>query len=70
MAHHSELIETRGHHLVGVRWPVIGSKGDRYHVEMVEYGFECDCIAFRKCKHIKEVEYRLTSPLDQNKELA
>lgn len=59
MAHYSEVIETRGHHLVGVRWPVIGSKGDRYHVEMVETGFECDCIAYRKCKHIKAVEEKI-----------
>jgi hypothetical protein len=60
MAHYSEIIETRGHHLVGVRWEVIGSKGDKYHVEMVNYGFECDCIAFRKCKHIKTVEKKIT----------
>lgn len=70
MAHQSEIIETRGHHLIGVRWPVIGSKGDKYHVEMVEYGFECDCIAYRKCKHIKRVECLLTDPLGEDKELA
>jgi len=59
MAHASELIETRGHPFVGVRWPVTGSKGDRYHVEMFDSGFDCDCIAYRKCKHIKEIEKKL-----------
>ena len=59
MAHYSEIINTRGHHLVGVVWPVIGSKGDKYRVEMVETGFECDCIAYRKCKHIKAVEEKI-----------
>ena len=61
MSHASEVIETKGHHLVGVRWPVIGSKGDKYYVEMVNYGFECDCIAYTKCKHIKEVEKKITN---------
>ncbi|MAE56088.1 MAG: hypothetical protein CMK23_08830 [Porticoccaceae bacterium] len=56
MAHQAENIETRGHHLVGVRWPVTGSRGDQYYVEMTDWGFECNCIAYRKCKHIKEVE--------------
>ena len=41
---------------MGVQWPVTGSKGDQYTVEMTEYGFECNCIAYRKCKHIKGVE--------------
>lgn len=57
--HESEEINTRGHHLVGVVWPVIGSRGDNYRVKMEERGFTCDCIAFRKCKHIKSVEKRL-----------
>ena len=59
MAHASELIETKGHPLVGVKWPVTGSKGDRYHVEMFDSGFDCNCIAYRKCKHIKEIEKKL-----------
>ena len=70
MAHQSELIETRGHHLVGVVWNIIGSKGDKYNVEMVNYGFECSCIAYRKCKHIKRVENLLADPLDEDKRLA
>ena len=59
MAHASELIETKGHPFVGVKLPVTGSKGDRYHVEMFDSGFDCDCIAYRKCKHIKEIEKKL-----------
>ena len=28
MAHPSEIVNTKGHWAVGVKWPVIGSKGD------------------------------------------
>lgn len=59
MAHRSEEINTENHPFVGVEWPVIGSKGDEYTVTMYDQGFDCDCIAFRKCKHIREVEQRL-----------
>ena len=55
MAHESEIINTYKHPFVGIKWPVIGSKGDTYNVTMRDSGFDCDCIAFRKCKHIKEV---------------
>jgi len=55
-SHASEIINTKNHWAIGVKWPVIGSKGDAYTVEMTDYGFACDCIAFTKCKHIKEVE--------------
>ena len=61
MAHTSEVIETRGHHLVGVQWPVIGSKGDEYTVTMYDRGWECTCPAWRKCKHIKGVEQGLVN---------
>ena len=61
MEHQSEVIETKGHPFVGVRWPIIGSKGDTYYVEMVNYGFECNCIAYSKCKHIKEVEKKISN---------
>ena len=61
MAHKAENIETYGHHLVGVRWPVQGSKGNTYEVEMTNYGFDCSCIAYRKCKHIKEVEKKFVN---------
>jgi hypothetical protein len=59
MAHRSEEINTQGHPFVGVKWPVTGSRGDEYTVTMYDRGFDCDCIAFRKCKHIREVEQRL-----------
>jgi len=61
MAHRSEVVATKGHPFVGVKWPVTGSKGDQYHVEMTKYGFECSCIAYRKCKHIKSIEKRLNN---------
>ena len=56
MSHPSEQINTKGHWAVGVQWPVVGSKGDIYTVEMTDYGFDCNCPAYRKCKHIKSVE--------------
>jgi len=56
MTHESDIVNTEGHWAVGIEWPIIGSKGDKYYVTMRNYGFECDCIAYRKCKHIKEVE--------------
>ena len=55
-SHRSEIVNTKGHWAVGVQWPITGSKGDKYIVEMTNWGFECDCPAFRKCKHIKSVE--------------
>ena len=58
MAHATEVLESRGHHLVGVRWSVTGSKGDNYTVELTDYGSDCNCVAYRKCKHIKSIEER------------
>ena len=57
--HKSYEINTFKHPFVGVIWPVIGSRGDKYRVRMYDNGFNCDCIAFRKCKHIKSVEDRI-----------
>ncbi len=59
MAHSSEDINTLRHPFVGVTWPVTGSRGDTYQVEMVDSGFDCSCIAFVKCKHIREVEDKI-----------
>lgn len=56
MSHPSEMINTKNHWAVGFVWPVVGSKGDRYTVEMTDYGFDCNCPAYRKCKHIKSIE--------------
>ena len=57
--HKSDEINTYEHPFVGVIWPVIGSRGDQYRVRMYDNGFTCNCIAFRKCKHIKSVEDRI-----------
>jgi len=59
MAFPTETINTKGHWAVGTVWPVTGSKGDQYSVEMLDRGWECSCPAYRKCKHIKGVEARL-----------
>ena len=56
MAFASEVINTKNHWAVGTKWPVTGSKGDQYTVTMTDYGFECNCVAYRKCKHIKGIE--------------
>ena len=65
MAFPSEVINTENHPFVGIVWPVTGSKGDEYSVEMTDQGFECDCPAYRKCKHIKScLLYTSPSPRD------
>ena len=56
MSHPSETINTKGHWAVGIQWPIIGSKGNEYTVEMTDKGFDCSCPAYKKCKHIKQVE--------------
>lgn len=52
----SETVVTRGHWAVGTIWTAVGSKGNEYQIEMKDAGFTCTCPAFRKCKHIKQVE--------------
>ena len=52
----SELINTKGHWAVGTVWTAVGSRGNEYKIEMTDKGFTCDCPAFKKCKHIKNVE--------------
>ena len=59
MAHQSDEINTKDHPFVGVVWPAIGSRGDKYRVRMYDSGFDCDCIAYVKCKHIKSVEDKI-----------
>ena len=46
MAHASEKMITKGHWAVGIEWPVT----------LRDSGWDCNCIAWRKCKHIKAVE--------------
>ena len=67
MSHSSDIVNTKGHWAVGVKWTVIGSKGDKYTVEMLDSGFDCNCIAYRKCKHIKSVEERFDDCSDRRK---
>jgi len=55
----STLIDTKNHWMVGTEWTAIGSKGDPYTILMKDSGFECSCPAFRKCKHINEIEERI-----------
>lgn len=57
-SHKAEDINTKNHPWVGVEWPILGSTGNKYVVTMHSRGFSCNCIAFRKCKHIKAVEAR------------
>ena len=38
--------EPFGHIFVGTVWPVPGSKGNQYSVELTDYGFNCDCMGF------------------------
>ena len=37
-------IDFKGHPFVGVEWPVTGSTGNAYGVEMTDQGFVCSCI--------------------------
>jgi hypothetical protein len=52
----SEIINTKNHWAVGTVWSAVGSKGTEYKIEMQNAGFSCDCPAFKKCKHIKQIE--------------
>lgn len=52
----SDTINTKKHWAVGTVWSALGSKGNKYQIEMKDAGFSCDCPAFKKCKHIKHIE--------------
>jgi hypothetical protein len=67
MSHASEIVNTKDHWAIGIEWPVTGSRGDQYTVTMSKYGFDCDCISYRKCKHIKSVEERFDDPSEGRK---
>lgn len=58
-------INFKGHHLVGVVWPVISSRtGESYKIEMTDYGLTCNCTAGSirgKCKHAKQIYDLLVS---------
>ena len=65
-----EEITTKNHWMVGVEWPVSGSKGDKYTVTMHDKGFTCNCMAFERgrvggpCKHIVQVVKQIVGPDD------
>lgn len=52
-------INFRGHHLIGVVWPVVSSRtGESYKVELTDIGFKCNCVAGSmrgKCKHVQQI---------------
>ncbi len=55
-------LNTKQHWLLGVVWPIVGSKGDPYEVELVEGGFKCTCTGFSvrgRCRHIDYVWKKL-----------
>lgn len=52
----SDLINTKGHWMVGTIWSAAGSKGNIYSITMKDNGFECNCPAFKRCKHIDAIE--------------
>ena len=33
---------------------------------MTNYGFDCNCVAWRKCKHIKSVEEKIANPPEED----
>ena len=50
--------DPKDHWMVGIVWPVKGSKGNDYSVELHDKGFECDCPGFGfhgYCKHSRAV---------------
>ena len=60
----SPEIITKNHFLVGTVWPIEGSKGATYSIEMHDKGFTCECQGFMyrgKCKHTSQVESLLTT---------
>jgi hypothetical protein len=52
------LFDPKDHWMVGISWPVKGSKGNEYQVTLHDKGFECECVGFSfhgSCKHSKAV---------------
>lgn len=60
-----EDMNTENHCFLGMVWPVEGSKGNTYEVELHPKGFDCSCPGFGfrgKCKHTVAVARRLLGP--------
>ena len=52
------VFSPKDHWMVGVVWPVKGSKGNEYSVELHDKGFDCDCPGFTfrgTCKHSQAI---------------
>ena len=50
--------DPKDHWMVGIEWPVKGSKGNEYVVSLHDSGFDCDCTGFAfhgYCKHSRQV---------------
>jgi hypothetical protein len=63
----SKLLKPKGHWMVGLVWPVEGSKGKQYNVELHDKGFTCDCTGFSfhgKCKHSVGVLQRVEEAIE------
>ena len=59
--------DSKDHWMVGLVWPVKGSKGNEYNVELHDRGFDCDCPGFGfhgYCKHSRSVDQRLTEAFE------
>ena len=56
-------MNTAKHFMVGIVWPVSGSKGNTYNIELHPEGFDCSCPGFGfhgSCKHVKAVAETFT----------
>jgi len=56
-------MNTENHFMVGVIWPITGSKGNTYDIELHPQGFDCSCPGFGfhgSCKHVKMVAKKFT----------
>jgi hypothetical protein len=54
-------MKTKDHCFVGIVWPIVGSKGNTYEVELHHKGFSCSCPGFSfrgQCKHTVAVAER------------
>jgi len=52
------VFNPKGHPWAGITWPVQGSKGNEYDVDLTEKGFTCNCPGFSfrgRCKHSEQI---------------
>jgi|TARA_X000000950_G_scaffold212167_1_gene255231 hypothetical protein len=61
--------KTKGNWMVGVVWPVTGSTGKDYSVELHDKGFTCDCQGFGYhgyCKHSRGIVKKVNRAMNMN----